>query len=321
MDEKADAEHTKKAWEQIEDINIELAPLRGRDLVAFWEGVSTRHAKVSIDYVDSELRSLIQERIATARDMSALLMSYGEARQKIIQGVSDATDLGATIGKLADDPQKGEVGGAVLFGLIGNAVADSKLKELNDVYRPKYVSLLKRESQAKERHAELSKTLSRRYGVPFHQRSESRNSIKAVELYNSGCGWAGKREFTKAIADFNEAIRLYAPDDSKLIAQAYGNRGQCWSCAGNYDKAISDFDEAIKLDPKDAVAYSNRGLAWVAKGDDEKAVASFNEAIRLNPNNAIPYAARGFVHQRNGRQTEAEADFAAAKRLRDTGTK
>ena len=58
---------------------------------------------------------------------------------------------------------------------------------------------------------------------------------------------------------------------------------------GEYDKAIADFDEAIRLDPKDAVAYRNRGDAWqLARGVD-KAIADYTEAIRLDPKDAVAY--------------------------------
>ena len=61
----------------------------------------------------------------------------------------------------------------------------------------------------------------------------------------------------------------------------------------DYDKAIADYDEAIELDPKDAVAYNNRGVAWYAKNEYDKAIADFNEAIRLDPEDAVAYINRG----------------------------
>jgi len=53
---------------------------------------------------------------------------------------------------------------------------------------------------------------------------------------------------------------------------------------GDNDRAIADFNEAIRLKPNDASAYNNRGLAYAAKGDDDHATADFNEAARLKPN-------------------------------------
>lgn len=51
---------------------------------------------------------------------------------------------------------------------------------------------------------------------------------------------------------------------------------------GDYDRAIADFDEAIRLDPKYAHAYENRAKAYASKGDYDRANTDRNEAIRLD---------------------------------------
>ena len=88
------------------------------------------------------------------------------------------------------------------------------------------------------------------------RRSASTPSSPGRTTTAASPGYA-KKEYDKAIADYDQAIRL----DPKYAA-AYHNRGLAWYAKKEYDKAIADYDEAIRLDPKYAVAYDNRGDAW-----------------------------------------------------------
>ena len=45
------------------------------------------------------------------------------------------------------------------------------------------------------------------------------------------------------------------------LAWAYNSRGAAYYAKGDLDRAIADYDEAIRLDPKEAIAYNNRGVA------------------------------------------------------------
>jgi tetratricopeptide (TPR) repeat protein len=72
-------------------------------------------------------------------------------------------------------------------------------------------------------------------------------------------------------------------------------RGIAWKAKKEYDKAIADFNEAIRLDPKDALAYYNRGVVWGDKKEYDRAIADFNEAIRLDPKDALAYGSRAWI--------------------------
>ena len=76
---------------------------------------------------------------------------------------------------------------------------------------------------------------------------------------------------------------------------AYLNRGNAWYAKKEYDKAIADYDEAIRLDPKHAMAYNSRGNAWHAKKEYDKAIADYDEAIRLDPKHAVAYNGRAWL--------------------------
>ena len=93
--------------------------------------------------------------------------------------------------------------------------------------------------------------------------------------------YASKGDNDRALADYNEAIRL-DPND----ADYYNNRGSSWHLKGDDDRAIADYDEAIRRNSKDPCPRYNRGLAWSSKNENDRAIADFNEALRLNPNYA-----------------------------------
>jgi tetratricopeptide (TPR) repeat protein len=63
----------------------------------------------------------------------------------------------------------------------------------------------------------------------------------------------------------------------------------------DYDKAIKDFDEAIRLDPQFATTFALRGNAWFAKKDYDKAIKDFAEAIRLDPKDARAFNSRAWL--------------------------
>ena len=117
----------------------------------------------------------------------------------------------------------------------------------------------------------------------------------AVAYYSRGLAYYDKGDDDRAIAEFNEAIRL----DPKF-AYAYSSRGLAYDHKGNLDRADPDYNEAIRLDPKYAQAYFNRGNAYYQKGDDDRAIADYSEAIRLDPKYAYAYNNRGTAYDRQG---------------------
>ena len=61
-----------------------------------------------------------------------------------------------------------------------------------------------------------------------------------------------------------------------LENRAFANEGK-----GDHDRAIADYDEAIRLEPNNASAYAARGRVFEKKGDPRRALADFNKALTL----------------------------------------
>jgi lipoprotein NlpI len=127
---------------------------------------------------------------------------------------------------------------------------------------------------------------------------------------NRGSAYLDKRDYDRAIADYDQAIRL----DPKN-ANVYTNRGNAYRSKGDYDRAIADQDQAIRLDPKYALAYNNRGSAYGSKGDYDRAIADYDQAIRLDPKSALAYRNRGSEYGIKGDYDRAIADEDQAIRL------
>ena len=125
----------------------------------------------------------------------------------------------------------------------------------------------------------------------------------AIYFYR-GTAYNEKGDVDRAMADFNQAIKLKADH-----AEAYNNRGVAYGNKGEYDSAITDFNQAIKLKSDNAEAYLNRGNAYYFKGDLNRAIADYNQAIKLKPY-ALAHYNRGLTYAtKKGDLNRAIADF------------
>src|SRR5262249_50255351 len=66
--------------------------------------------------------------------------------------------------------------------------------------------------------------------------------------------------------------------EAKKNAAAYYSSGNAHLNKRDYDRAIADYDQAIELDPKYAIVYVYRGNAYQAKKDYDRAVADYDKA-------------------------------------------
>jgi len=133
------------------------------------------------------------------------------------------------------------------------------------------------------------------------------------EVYNIlGLIYMGRRDYAKARAQFEEALRL----DPKY-SEALNNLGALALLQGDYDTAISYFEKALDnpLYVNPFMALTNLGWAWHKKGDDEKALSYLEKALKLNPRYAKAYYYAGLIAFGQGRWDEAKLNFRRAVRF------
>src|SRR5215831_7925220 len=116
---------------------------------------------------------------------------------------------------------------------------------------------------------------------------ESQKNL-SIAFNNRGNAYHAKGDDDRAVADYNESIRL----DPKY-AYPYNGRGNAYRGKGDNDRAIADYAMSIKLDPKYAAPHNGRGNAYRDKGDRDRALADYNEAIKLDPRYVFAYNGRG----------------------------
>lgn len=131
-----------------------------------------------------------------------------------------------------------------------------------------------------------------------------------VERFEKGGAHMQKREWTKAIGEFTEAIRLN-PKASEL----FSFRGEAHRMNGELDKAITDFTEAVRLDPKNTKAWGHRGLCYWAKKDWDGMIADSTEAFRADPKSAIALQNRAVGYAKKGECDKAIADCTQALQI------
>jgi tetratricopeptide (TPR) repeat protein len=131
----------------------------------------------------------------------------------------------------------------------------------------------------------------------------------SILYVNRGAEWSAKGQTDRAIADYNESIRL----DPKH-AMAFNNRGFNYTKKKDYDRAIQDFDQAIRIEP-DTTRFNNRGNAYRAKGDIDRAIADYTAAIRLEPTAAGAFFNRGNAYNAKQQYDRAIADYSEAIRI------
>jgi tetratricopeptide (TPR) repeat protein len=124
---------------------------------------------------------------------------------------------------------------------------------------------------------------------------------------NRGIKYKRKGDIDRAIADYDQAIRL-----NRRFAAAFYNRGNSYAFKDQSERAAQDYSEAIRLRPNYPQAFNNRCAVRAFLGQLAQALADCNESLRIRPNNADTLDTRAYVHLKMKNYAAAIADYDAA---------
>lgn len=134
--------------------------------------------------------------------------------------------------------------------------------------------------------------------------------------YIRGLAECEQSEFSKALGDFNEAIKL-----NFKRPEYFNGRALAYIGMSQGEAALKDADEAIHLDPHNGRWYYARGVAQMKLNKLKEAQESFDRCIELAPELEYPYAARSALHKMQGHKDLADKDMEKAQKMeRDNNT-
>jgi len=125
-----------------------------------------------------------------------------------------------------------------------------------------------------------------------------------VVYVNRGFAYLSKGDYSRALADFNQAIQL-----QPNFTDAYFNRSVVYLLQQDYDLALTDLNRVIQFRPDFALAYAKRGSVYFFKDDYDHALKDINRAIQLQADSELFYSMRGEVYAKQNDFDHAIADF------------
>jgi len=286
------------------------------------------------DYIMEELTGALFDRKIEVADRQNLEYVYKELSLQMSGDVND--ESAKSIGKFlaADMVITGQ-----LLDLASSYRYRTSAISVEKAIRTSVTRLDVRNDDATRRMIETLARQQTKTKFAKYAMNEKATPQTAGTFIDRGILFASRGDFTKAIADFTEAIRL---DPNKDAAYILRGRALVASVATGlkiqsgfnaitttvtfgkvsvektqvYDSAIADFTRAIQLSPNNAIAYFERGEAILnGKGDHDKAIADYNQALRINPNYAIAYNGRGNAYYNKKDYDLAITDFNQAIRI------
>ena len=128
---------------------------------------------------------------------------------------------------------------------------------------------------------------------------------KDFKVYNDrGSAYLKKKQYDKALQDFNTAISLNTRN-----ATLYRNRSDVYTAMKMYPQALKDLKKALELMPNHADIHLQIGRIHQSRGDTIKAALSYKAAFKLAPNNAETFWHMGNLYKESKKYAHAVQSY------------
>ena len=117
-----------------------------------------------------------------------------------------------------------------------------------------------------------------------------RNARECVYFSTRGMTYFELGEYIKALADYEEALRL-----NPQWLEAYEGRAEVYRKMQQYAKAIADYTAALQLKPSSDL-YIARGNLFMLIDQYKQALDNFNEALALSPDSVPAYFGKAYAY-------------------------
>jgi tetratricopeptide (TPR) repeat protein len=139
---------------------------------------------------------------------------------------------------------------------------------------------------------------------------------RAAAWFNRGLVSLKRKDYRRAMADFDRVVVLLTGRADSHLADAYFNRGVAEKELGQYPEAIRDLTNALELGAPYTRIYFARAEAREHVGDREGARRDRDEGWRREPVDEPSWVARGVARVKDGRDLEeALVNFDRALKL------
>jgi tetratricopeptide (TPR) repeat protein len=119
--------------------------------------------------------------------------------------------------------------------------------------------------------------------------------------------WQATKRYLNAFKDCTEVINA-ASAEQAMRSEALAERGMTSLLMGVYDRALPDLNEALRLEPHSPGGLNARARARAQLHDIDGAIADYSTLLQVTPNNIGALIARSSLFSGAGRLKEALAD-------------